>query len=97
MAGKLAPIHPGEVLKQDFMAPLGLSATRLGRLLGVPANRISEVVRGRRGISADTALRLERYFGPSAQFWLNLQNRYDLDCAEDAAGEEIRRIRRRAA
>lgn len=79
------------------MTPLGLSANKLGRILGVPANRISEMVRGRRGITADTALRLARYFGVSAEFWLNLQNRYDLDCAEDAAGREIKRIPRRAA
>ena len=97
MTRKLDPIHPGEILKEDFMTPLGLSATELGRILGVPANRISEIARGRRGITGDTALRLGRYFGASAQFWLNLQNRYDLDCAEDAAGGEIKRIPRRAA
>ena len=79
------------------MTPLDLSATKLGHILGVPPNRISEIVRGRRGISGDTALRLGRYFGASAQFWLNLQNRYDLDVAEDAAGKEIKRIPRRAA
>ncbi len=97
MTRKLPPIHPGDVLKEDFMTPLVLSATKLGRILGVPPNRISEIVRGRRGISGDTALRLARYFGVSAQFWLNLQNRYDLDVAEDAAGGEIKRIPRRAA
>ncbi len=79
------------------MTPLDLSATKLGHILGVPPNRISEIVRRRRGISGDTALRLGRYFGASAQFWLNLQNRYDLDVAEDAAGKEIKRIPRRAA
>ncbi len=94
MTRKLPPIHPGAVLDEDFMTPLGLSATKLGRILGVPANRISEIVRGRRGITGDTALRLGQYFGVAAQFWLNLQNRYDLDCAEDAAGDEINRIPR---
>ena len=74
-----------------------MSATKLGRILGVPPNRITEIVRGRRGLSGDTALRLARYFGVSARFWLNLQNRYDLDVAEDAAGDEIKRIPHRAA
>ncbi|MCH7888585.1 MAG: HigA family addiction module antidote protein [Proteobacteria bacterium] len=97
MPRKLPPIHPGQVLKEDFMAPLDLSATKLGHILGVPPNRITEIVRGRRGISGDTALRLARYFGVSARFWLNLQNRYDLDIAEDAAGGEIKHIPRYAA
>ena len=97
MPRKLPPIHPGQVLKEDFMTPLDLSATKLGRILGVPPNRITEIVRGRRGISGDTALRLARYFGVSAQFWLNLQNRDDLDTAENAAGDEIKRIPQRAA
>ena len=79
------------------MAPLGLSATKLAAILVVPANRISDILRGRRGISADTALRLARHFGVSPEFWLNLQNRYDLDCAEDASGVDIKRIPRRAA
>ncbi len=78
------------------MTPLDLSATKLGHILGVPPNRVSEIVR-RRGITGDTALRLARYFGVSAQIWLNLQNRYDLDTAEDAAGAEIKRSPRRAA
>lgn len=79
------------------MTPLDLSATKLGHILGVPRNRITEIMRGRRGISGDTALRLARYFGVAARFWLHLQNRYDLDVAEDAAGDEIMRIPRRAA
>ena len=79
------------------MAPLALSLTKLGRILGVPPNRVSEIVRGRRGITGDTALGLARYFGVSAQFWLDLQNRYDLDTAGDAAGGNIKRIPRHAA
>jgi addiction module HigA family antidote len=79
----IAPIHPGEVLVEDFMEPLGLSANALAGKLGVPANRISAIVRGRRDVSPDTALRLERAFGSSAEFWLNLQARYDLEMARD--------------
>jgi addiction module HigA family antidote len=78
---KIAPIHPGEVLAEDFMKPLGLSANALAQKLGVPANRISAIVGGRRDISPDTALRLERAFGSSAEFWLSLQARYDLETA----------------
>ncbi|MFA6020339.1 MAG: HigA family addiction module antitoxin [Rhodospirillales bacterium] len=73
-----APIHPGVTLLEDFMEPLGLSANQLAQMLAVPQNRVSEIVRGRRSISADTALRLERAFGVSAQFWLNLQQQYEL-------------------
>jgi len=80
---KLAPIHPGEVLAEDFMQPLGLSANALAKRLGVPANRISAIVAGRRDVSPDTALRLERAFGSSAEFWLNMQARYDLEMARD--------------
>ncbi len=76
-------VHPGEVLAEDFMKPLGLSANALAQKLGVPANRISAIVGGRRDISPDTALRLERAFGSSAEFWLNLQARYDLETARD--------------
>lgn len=74
----LDPVHPGEVLKEDFLAPMGLTPHRLARDLGVPPIRISEVVRGLRGISADTALRLARYFGTSAEVWMGLQADYDL-------------------
>lgn len=80
---KITPIHPGEVLAEDFMKPLGLSANALAQKLGVPANRISAIVGGRRDVSPDTALRLERAFGSSAEFWLNLQARYDLETARD--------------
>ncbi|MGQ9365759.1 HigA family addiction module antitoxin [Azospirillum sp. ST 5-10] len=88
------PIHPGVTLLEDFMEPHGLSANRLATRLGVPQNRISDIVRGRRGISADTALRLEKAFGVSAQFWLNLQQQYDLIQAYMTAGDQIEKIER---
>jgi addiction module HigA family antidote len=92
MAGKLLdPIHPGEILAEEFMAPYGLSANGLAGALGVPVTRISEIVRGRRGITADSALRLARYFGTSAELWLGLQAEYDLRVAQRKAGREIRR------
>ena len=93
MARKLRPIHPGEHLREDFMRPLGLSSNALARSLGVTPARINEIVRGRRGITADTALRLARFFRTDVQSWLNLQSHYDIQCAEDAAGRAIRRIR----
>ena len=74
----LDPITPGEILREDFMEPLEISINRLSRDLAVPPNRISEIVNGKRAITADTALRLHRYFGVEAQFWLNLQSEYDL-------------------
>jgi addiction module HigA family antidote len=74
----LGPITPGEILREDFMVPLDISINKLARDLSVPPNRISEIVNGKRSISADTALRLQRYFGVEAQFWLNLQTEYDL-------------------
>lgn len=79
------PFHPGVTLLEDFMEPMGLSANHLAQLLDVPQNRVSEIVRGRRSISADTALRLEKAFGVSAQFWLNLQQQYDLILARQNA------------
>ena len=75
---KLNPVHPGEVLDDEFLKPMGLSQNRLALALGVPARRINEIVLGKRGISADTALRLSAYFGNSADFWLNIQRRTDL-------------------
>ena len=72
------PIFPGEILREDFLEPLGISINQLSRDLSVPPNRISEIVNGKRAITADTALRLERYFGIEAQFWLNLQTEFDL-------------------
>ena len=74
----LDPITPGEILREDFLEPLGISINKLSRDISVPPNRISEIVNGKRAITADTALRLQRYFGIDAQFWLNLQNEYDL-------------------
>jgi antitoxin HigA-1 len=88
---RLPPVHPGEILRQDVMAPLGLSANALARALRVPVTRISEIIHGRRGISADTALRLSRYLGTTAQFWVNLQAAYDLKTAERKRGGEIAR------
>jgi len=75
----MPPVHPGEILREDFMKPLGLSVNRLALELHVPATRIGEIVHGRRGITAETALRLARYFHTNAEFWLNLQNFYDLE------------------
>lgn len=78
----MRPVHPGEVLREDYLKPAGLSANALARELRVPASRINDIVLERRGITADTALRLSRYFGGDAQSWLNLQTAYDLRCAE---------------
>lgn len=97
MSKKLAPIHPGEILREEFMSPAGLSANALAQELGVTAARINEIVRERRGITADTALRLARFFGTDAQSWLNLQMRYELLIAQDAIGDELKQIRPRAA
>jgi addiction module HigA family antidote len=97
MMAKLAPVHPGEVLKEEFMVPHDLTAAGLARALGVPANRISELLRGRRGVSGDTALRLARYFGTSPELWLNLQASYELDVARDESAAEIGRIKPLAA
>lgn len=83
MRRKLAPVHPGEILLEDFLRPLGLSQYRLARGLSVPPRRINEIVLGKRSVSADTALRLARFFGTSARFWLNLQTAYDLDVERD--------------
>ena len=86
----IGPIHPGVTLREDFMEPYKLSANGLAKLLGIPQNRISDIVRGRRGITADTALRLEQAFGVSASFWLNLQSHYELEIAERDSGPAIR-------
>ena len=87
----MRPVHPGEILLEDFMKPLALSANALARALAVPAPRINDIVRERRGVSADTALRLARYFGGDARSWLNLQTVYDLRVAEIKSGKRIAR------
>ena len=91
MMEKLAPIHPGEVLAEEFLKPMALSQNRLALDIRVPARRINEIVHGKRRISPDTALRLARYFDMSPQFWLGLQMDYDLDVAEDELAEQISR------
>jgi addiction module HigA family antidote len=88
---KLPPIHPGEVLLEDFMKPLELSKYRVAKDIGVPALRISQIVRGQRSITADTAMRLARYFGTSAAVWLRLQARYDLEIAQTKIAKRINR------
>jgi addiction module HigA family antidote len=80
---KLPPIHPGEILLEEFLEPMGITQYRLAKDIGVPPRRINEIIKGMRGISADTALRLSRYFGLSERFWLNLQSRYDLEVEKD--------------
>jgi addiction module HigA family antidote len=85
----MPPIHPGKTLREDFLEPLGLTAHRLALELQVPSTRVNDIVRGKRAISADTALRLGRYFATSPQFWMNLQANYDLEVAQDAQGTEI--------
>ncbi len=89
--GRLPPIHPGEILLEDFMKPLELSSYRVAKDIGVPALRISQIVRGQRSITADTAMRLARYFGTGAGIWLRLQARYDLEIAEAKMAKRINR------
>lgn len=91
MSRKLRPIHPGEVLRLDFLDPLGISQYRLSRDITVPPRRINEIVHGTRRITADTALRLARYFGTSDRFWLNLQARFDLEEQRDELGDRLKR------
>jgi addiction module HigA family antidote len=94
----MPPVHPGETLREDFLKPLDLTPNRLAIELQVPATRINDIARGKRAISADTALRLARYFGTTPQFWLNLQANYDLEVAQDLQGREIaERIKPRRA
>ena len=93
----IGPIHPGVTLREDFMEPYQLSANSLAKALGIPQNRVSDIVRGRRGITADTALRLERAFGVSAAFWLNLQSQYELEVAKQEAGAVIKKTVKRLA
>jgi addiction module HigA family antidote len=94
----LEPIHPGEILMEEFLKPMGISLTELARDISVPAGRISQIVRGKRAITADTALRLGKYFGVSAETWLDLQSDYDLRLTRQSAGREIdRTVKRRVA
>lgn len=86
---KLSPIHPGEVLLEEFLVPMKISQYRLAKDIGVPPRRINEVVRGQRSITADTALRLARYFHTTERFWLNLQTRYDLEIVKDRLGNRL--------
>jgi antitoxin HigA-1 len=88
---KLKPIHPGEVLLQEFLKPMNLSQNRLALAIGVPPRRINEIVLGKRSLTADTALRLGRYFGVSAQFWLGLQMDYDLDVTADSLEKRLKK------
>ena len=90
-SGKLPPIHPGEILREDFLKPLGISMNRLALDLRVPVTRIAEIVHQRRGITPDTALRLGRYFNTSARFWMNAQSSYDLEVAQDEVQRTIER------
>jgi addiction module HigA family antidote len=85
----MPPIHPGETLREDFLKPLGMTPNRLAIDLLVPVTRVNDIVRAKRAITADTALRLARYFGTTPQFWMNLQTNYDLELTEDARGSEI--------
>jgi addiction module HigA family antidote len=89
MAKTLPPIHPGEILLEEFLIPLGISQYRLSKDINVPPRRINEIVHGKRSISTDTALRLSRYFGMSDRFWINLQTRYDLEMEKDRLGSRL--------
>src|SRR3990167_11212478 len=93
MTKKLKPIHPGEILREEFMLPLGISSNALARAVGVTPARINEIVRERRGVTADTALRLARFFGTDVQSWMNLQSHYDIECAQAEVGRSLMRIR----
>lgn len=90
---KMRPIHPGEILREEYLGPLEMSANQLAQAMAVPANRISDIVRGERAVTADTALRLARVFSTTPDFWLNLQLAYDLRVAEKEAGPSLRAIR----
>ncbi|MCX5885851.1 MAG: HigA family addiction module antitoxin [Proteobacteria bacterium] len=89
MKKKLHPVHPGEVLSEEFLKPMSISQNRLAINIGVPPRRINEIVLGKRGVSADTALRLAKFFGTSAEFWLGLQSQYDLDVTAEELGERL--------
>ena len=89
MANKLAPIHPGEILLEEFLEPMDITQYRLAKDISVPARRINEIVHGTRRVSADTALRLSKYFGTTERFWMNLQTRYDLEVEKDRLGARL--------
>ena len=89
MTKKIKPIHPGEILEEEFLKPLGISQYRIAKDIGVQPTRINQIIKGNVGISADTALRLGKYFGMSAQFWLNVQSCYDLEIAKDKIAKKI--------
>lgn len=91
MAKRLPPVHPGEILLEEFLVPMGITQYRLAKSISVPPRRVNEIVHGARAVSADTALRLARYFGTSERFWLNLQSQYDLDLEYDRIGSRIER------
>lgn len=97
MAKKLAPVHPGEILREEFMVPFGLSSTSLANAIGVTPARVNDIVRERRGITADTALRLARYFGTDVESWMNLQKNYELEIARRELGGDLASIQPRAA
>ncbi len=86
---KMPPVHPGEILMEEFLTPMGISQYRLSRAISVPPRRINEIVHGTRSVTADTALRLGRYFGVSPQFWLNLQSHFDLEQEQDKLGNRL--------
>jgi addiction module HigA family antidote len=88
----LTPIHPGEILREEYLVPMGLSANALAGRLGVTAARVNEIVKEKRGITADTALRLAKFFSTTPEFWMNLQKRYELECARREIGEKIEEI-----
>jgi len=88
---KLAPVHPGEILLEEFLKPMGVSQYRIATAIGVPPRRINEIVHGKRAITADTALRLSRYFGTSEPFWMNLQAHYDIEVQKDFLGDRLAR------
>lgn len=94
---KMAPVHPGEILMEEFLEPMGISQYKLAKNINVPPRRINEIVHGKRAITADTALRLAKFFDTSAQFWLNLQSHYDLEIQEDILADrlehEVRNVR----
>ena len=91
MPRKLKPVHPGEILHEEFMVPLGLSMNKVAMALRVPVTRIADIINERRGVTADTALRFARFFGNSPAFWMNLQTRYDLEVAEDEVARKVER------